>query len=243
MARAKRTDRAEARRRYRAAQGFTDAELDAAELEDDARASSPGAQKPARPASGTPAPMPARIGIGQAFRQAFRPLDLRGDLAALPTIAVRSKALWVPIALTLAATALVAIVGTLGTEPVNAIANFGFVYFISAGAIGSVFITGFLAPRASWLLGFIVGVVATIAYIGLIVAVPLKLSLVAPTPDEVRDAATAAFLSTPVTGALFASAAAWYRRFLALSSPNRNRRTAANSGRPNGKSRAANARR
>jgi hypothetical protein len=43
-------------------------------------------------------------------------------------------------------------------------------------------------------------------------------------------------------GALFAAAAAWYRRFLALSSPNRARQ-AANSKRSNGKSRTANARR
>lgn len=243
MARAKRTDRAEARRRYRAAQGFTDAELDAAEIEDAAQAARTGAQRPARPASGASSQMPQRIGIGQAFRQSFRPLDIRGDIAAFPAIAVRSKALWVPIALTLAATALVAVVGTIGTEPINVLADFAYVYFISAGAIGGVFIAGFLAPRASWLLGLVVGVVASIAYVVLIVAVPLKLSPVAPTPDEVRSAATSAFFATPVTGALFASAAAWYRRFLSLSSPNRGRRPAAASGRPNGKSRAANARR
>ncbi len=40
-------------------------------------------------------------------------------------------------------------------------------------------------------------------------------------PEEVTNLFTVAFLTGPVTGGLFAAAAAWYRRFLALSSPRR----------------------
>ncbi len=244
MARAKRTDRAEARRRYRASQGFTDAELDAAELEDDAIASRASAQKPARPASGgASAQMPARIGIGQAFRQSFRPLDVRGDLQAFPRIATRTKALWIPLALTLVATILVIVVGISRTDLASVMTNFVFQYFVYTPAIGGVFIAGFLAPRASWLLGIVVGLFAALCFSIVILGFPLQIYPKAPTTDEATAAVGGAFILSPVMGALFASAAAWYRRFLALSSPNRARQQAANANRPNGKSRTANARR
>ena len=43
-------------------------------------------------------------------------------------------------------------------------------YFIQTPAIGGVFIAGFLAPRASWLLGVIVGLVSAVCYSGLILS-------------------------------------------------------------------------
>jgi hypothetical protein len=239
VARAKRTDRAEARRRYRAAQGLTDAELDAAEAEDSAAATSASSARPAR-ASATGAPQ--RIGLGQAFRLSFRPLDLPGDLRAFPNIATRTKALWVPLALTLAATVLVIVVGINGTDLASVLTNFVFQYFVYTPAIGGVFIAGFLAPRASWLLGIVVGLVAATCFSIVILGFPLQIYPTAPTTDEATAAVGGAFVLSPVMGALFASAAAWYRRFLALSSPNRGRQAAATN-RPNGKSRAANARR
>ena len=45
-----------------------------------------------------------------------------------------------------------------------------FAYFIQTPAIGGVFIAGFLAPRASWLLGVVVGLVAAICYAILVLA-------------------------------------------------------------------------
>jgi hypothetical protein len=240
VARAKRTDRAEARRRYRASQGFTDAELDAAEIDDIAKDAS--APRTARPAAASAGAAPARIGLGQAFRLSFRPLDLRGDLRAFPRIATRSKALWVPLALTLAATVIVIVVGINRTDLASVLANFVYQYFVFTPAIGGVFIAGFLAPRASWLLGIVVGLFAALCFSIVILGFPLQINTVAPTPDEASQAIIGAFVLSPSMGAVFASAAAWYRRFLALSSPNRARQ-AANTNRPNGKSRAANARR
>ncbi len=93
MARAKRTDRAEARRRHRSEQalaGVDDAALDAPEVE---------ATTPARPAPG--ATTAVRPGFATAFREAFRPLDIRADLRALPSL-VRHRALWIPVLLTIA---------------------------------------------------------------------------------------------------------------------------------------------
>jgi hypothetical protein len=244
VARAKRTDRAEARRRYRASQGLTDAELDAAELDDTAQASSAGGAsgttaRQGKPAAGASPALPQRIGIGQAFRLSFRPLDLRGDLAAFPRIAIRTKTLIVPLALTLVATALVIVVGANGEDLGSILTNFVYQYFVFTPAIGGVFIAGFLAPRASWMFGIVVGLVAAVCFSIVVLGFPGQ---VPPLTTTGEQAATSAFVVSPLMGALFASAAAWYRRFLALSSPNRARQ-AANANRPNGKSRAAGARR
>ena len=87
MARAKRTDRAEARRRYRAT--LID-ETEPMELggrfradEAEATADRPASRSRARAAAPAPPASRGRASCG-AFRAAFRPTDLRGDLAALP---------------------------------------------------------------------------------------------------------------------------------------------------------------
>jgi hypothetical protein len=86
VARAKRTDRAEARRRYRAqlaAEG-RDEEVDPAEDGEPAGASPVPNRPPQRRAAAPPPATPQRPGIGYAFRAAFRPANFREDLAALP---------------------------------------------------------------------------------------------------------------------------------------------------------------
>lgn len=228
MARAKRTARADARRRYRADIGMTEDEFDD-EVEVAAGAAPQAAG--ARQSTGGPS---ARVGIVQAFRQSFRPLDVRGDLAALPGIALHSKALWIPLALTLVST--VAFFATQGTDIVT---RFVFAYFIQTPAIGGVFLAGFLAPRASWLLGVIVGLVSAACYAFLILTVFSAVVAAAPTPGLAQDVILSGFVLSPVLGALFASAAAWYRRFLALSNPNRGRRTPPAKRGADGRSRAA----
>jgi hypothetical protein len=233
VARAKRTARADARRRHRADQGLAET------TSEPIRGSS---SQPAAAAAGDAAqPAPgARRGIAAAFRESFRPLDVRGDIQALPAIATRSKALWVPILLTLISTVLFISVrpGTAG-DIVAVITAFLFQYFIVTPAIGAVFIAGFLAPRASWLLGAITGLVSAACYSFLGLGGYIPLAPNAPQPLA-QDVVIAAFSISPVLGAFFASAAAWYRRFLMLSNPNRNRsRQSANAARrPDGRSRA-----
>lgn len=211
MARAKRTARADARRRYRAEHGLPD-EIDV-EIEDAADAASQATQ--ARSVAPT---QPARIGIGAAFRQSFRPLDIRGDLRALPEIAIRTKALWVPVALTIAAA-----VATAATGGTDLLSLFAFQYFIVTPAIGGVFIAGFLAPRASWVLGVIVGFLSAVAYSILGYAGLLPESFAESFAAQSSAAVISSLVISPIMGAIFASAAAWYRRFLQLSNPNRGR--------------------
>jgi hypothetical protein len=149
-----------------------------------------------------------------------------GDIRALPGVAIHSKALWLPLLLTIVSAVAVAVTG--GTELVS---TFMFTYFIASPPIGGVFLAGFLAPRASWLVGVIVGIFSAICYtiLGLTARLP---PVGQPTFQELFDAAPqqailAAFVLSPVMGALFGAAAAWYRRFLQLSNPNRGRQAAA----------------
>ncbi|MEJ7696036.1 MAG: hypothetical protein WKF78_05280 [Candidatus Limnocylindrales bacterium] len=115
--------------------------------------------------------------------------------------------------------------------------RFLFAYFVQTPAIGGVFIAGFLAPRASWLLGLIVGLVSAICYTVLIMTVFAAVTAGSTTPGLAGDAIVSAFVLSPVMGLLFASAAAWYRRFLQLSSPNRGRQAQAARRGPDGRTR------
>ena len=218
MARAKRTQRAEARRRYRAATAPDEAFDD---VDSDAPSSDPG-RSSAAAQGGKAGAVPGRVGFRDAFTQAIRPMHAREDLAALPWLAVHTKALWVPLLITIVST--VAIIATGGKDTIT---QFMFAYFIQTPAIGGVFIAGFLAPRASWLLGVVVGLVSAACYSLLVVSFPSTIYAAAPpTPEQARDVAISAFIFSPIIGGFFAAAAAWYRRFLALSSPNRGRRPA-----------------
>lgn len=237
MARAKRTTRAEARRRYRAEHGLPDETTI-----DDETPEVVTTSRRAQPVAG----QPARMGIGAAFRQAFRPLDLRGDLQALPRL-LRDKAFIVPVLLTVAATALVLSIPRQATpaDPATAppadlltlLAAFSFTYFIQPPAFGGVLISGFFAPRASWLLGGLVGLVSAVCYAAWVLGTPTP---VTPPAVSATEVILLGFVFSAISGALFASAAAWYRRFLQLSSPNRGRtRPPAKRGN-DGRSRAAN---
>lgn len=238
MARAKRTDRAEARRRHRAATAAVEGDTDT----EPSSAPTASGSTAARTSSGatTMSSPGGRLPMGTAFRQAFHPVDIRADLAALPWLAVHTKALWVPILITLAGTAAIAFASTVSVQNtiVAAVTSLIFQYFIQPPAIGGVFIAGFLAPRASWLLGIIVGLVAALSYAFILYAFPTAIfGATTPDPNQVRELATSGFLLSPVFGALFASGAAWYRRFLQLSNPNRGKRAEAKKKPNDGKSR------
>lgn len=230
MARAKRTARAEARRRYRAEHSPTD---EAEILDDEPVAGTESARRSVT--AGHPAPGDApRMGIFTAFREAFHPLDLRADLAALPFLAVRTKALWLPVVLVIGTTVALGL-----TNGEDVVTQFLFAYFVQTPAIGGVFLAGFLAPRASWLLGAIVGFISAICYALLITVLPRFVEATAVNPEAARDTIVAGLILSPVMGAFFAAAAAWYRRFLQLSNPNRGRRTQGKPRRGDGRARTA----
>jgi hypothetical protein len=220
VARAKQTRRAEARRRYRQASQEIDA--DGLDLEE-ADAPSPDARPQAGARAAVPQPRrqqptkdqpPARPGIGYAFRAAYHPAHVREDLAALPKL-VRHWAFLLPVGMIVggglvASTFWFYTGGQLAAQ---------LLLFPGSGFGLPQLVAGFFAPRASYLLGFLVSLVQGIAWMIFILRPGSPVG--AMTPDVVQSMLTSSFLAGPLSGMLFAAAAAWYRRFLALSSPRR----------------------
>lgn len=189
MARAKRTNRAEARRRHRALA----AEQATAETPD-------ATEGPAQPSSRGPRPPaePRPSGMRYAFRAAFREPNLREDLKHLPQL-LRSRAVLLPI-LVSAGTA-VAIAATNGNDVISRLLA---QYFLITPPIGSIFIAGFFAPRASYMAGFIVGLGAAIALTAVIVATP-NLGATGATPGASPSASPGASAAAGAPSSLPAS--------------------------------------
>jgi hypothetical protein len=216
VARAKQTDRAEARRRYRQASA-QDTELDEAT---DTAANAPTQQRDSKPGSAKAAARQqpqanARPGITSAFRAAYHPAHFREDFAALPKL-LRHYAFLAPLAMIVVGTVIASIFwnytgGQLAWQIlVSPGSGFGLPQLVA----------GFFAPRASYMLGFIVSVIQGVA--ATIFVLTLSNQLRQPFPSEqIPGLLVQAFLAGPVSGTLFAAAAAWYRRFLALSGPKR----------------------
>ncbi len=242
MARAKRTDRAEARRRSRAALAGLATEEDLGGSVDDAAPSTNETARPAtaprsRPSSGGNAPAAARPGIGAAFRSSFHPVNLKSDFRALPQI-LTHWSLYVPIVLAGLSVALVPFLGA------GSIAGVMFGYFSGAAPFGTAFIAGLFAPRASYLVG-ILAALASVGFMALAFAVgPFGGSLQGMTdvngvPLSEASAKSLLLNEALVTGvplsAFIAAAGAWYRRFLNRANPNRARPSTPGGRRPDGK--------
>ncbi len=184
MARAKRTDRADARRRYRAAQApVADPEDDAPAPRDTAAAMAPSGGGP--------------LGL---FGGVHLP-DFRGDLLAMPEVVRTTRTLWGAFAL-----GLFAVVAGL-TFPLNDPGLTGLVLplFIQAPGI-PVLVGGFVAPRGAWLIG---GVMGLFQALGLLAAIYRT----TPGAIDGSEVAVA-LVSGIVLGTLFGGLAAWYRRWL-----------------------------
>lgn len=214
MARAKRTssERAAARRRYRAA-------TESLESEDAGDAGTPDARAVAPTTA--QAAQTVRAGFGAAFRGAYHRADVRSDIAWLPN-AFRSKAFWIPLGLA-GASALAHVVSP------STITYLLIQYFIWAPPIGLLFITGFLAPRASYLFGAILGVISSVMFGALLYSGAWNASAALVGSNPVDPNLYGAFMGqwillSVLSGPFFAGAVAWYRRFLQLSNPNRGRR-------------------
>ena len=228
MARAKRTDRTEARRRHRAEQ--------AAVVAEDPEAVD-GSPKPAsKSAKAAPAQPTQRPSITAAFRGAMRPLDIRGDLRAAPQVlthwavlAAIGIAVVSSIAYVLTTNALAQSIDWIAPDPfagkqLDTASNLSYLalsLFVAPPPAAGGFLIGFTAKRASWLGGLVFGIVSTACYIG-VLQTPAGQLLTGGQPAQAFIVNAAAI--SPVGAALFASVAAWYRRFLDLANPNRAQR-------------------
>lgn len=228
---AKRTDRTEARRRYRAQQ----AELADAEPGDETVEAAATAGRKPRAKADQPAPA-VRPGIMNSFKGAVRPLNLRGDLLALPQVVTNwgflaamgitlAAAIWFVVAYSPALSEIPA--GTPVSDQLETVVGTNSIpYYLGTMALQpppaiGAFLIGFAAKRASWLGGLIYGIFVTILAI-VVLQTPAGRLLAG---DGSMDAVLVGHAAwSPVGAMLFASAAAWYRRFLDLANPNRGQR-------------------
>lgn len=221
MARAKRTDRAEARRRYRAYQAAQTAE--GGEAEEGAEADVvPAAAVSGRRTGPAPAPSkapagPARMGFIAAFRGAMRQANLREDLPYLPRLLL-TRSVLLPSAIALGSGVLLTIPGAADNEIVRLVAP-----TILGQPILLTFLAGILAPRASYL----AGAIATLAaWAGLAIAIASITGPEAVPADRRSEFLTQWLFAYLPMGVLSASFAAFYKRWLRLMSPARQSRPA-----------------
>ena len=211
MARAKRTERADARRRYRVTQAdeaSSDEIASAGAFRDRAapppesgRAGSQPATEPQRPPSFT-----------GAFRSAARPLNVRDDIRYLPQL-IKHRAVWLPVLASTAAGILMVAVGTT-----NSLINFAAQILVVPPPMAVSFLAGLLAPRASYIAGGIAGLWASLVFTAVVFALPATADLPVTATDRVSVAFYGLVVS-PLFGVAVGGFAGYYRRFLAVSSP------------------------
>lgn len=196
MARAKNTSRAEARRRTRDSMRT---ELVDAEIVDEPIETSDADSEP-----------PAR-------RSLFKMPDVRADLRALPGMFRSRRLLWVPLVLLVLGAA--AALGAPGlSAEAQGIALMYMQFFFAPPALFTFFIAGFVAPRASYLVGLIYGLIAGVLWT--VVAAGYNTDLLTGAPTTPAQTVSPVELATQLLpvgalyGTLAAAFAAWYRDFL-----------------------------
>ncbi len=222
MARAKRTDRADARRRYRVNQD----EPDVMGTEDQVavpnvlagrRGSTPSSPRAVAPAG--------RLSFTDSLRRSWHRPDVRADIAALPWL-LRTRAFLIPLAL------VVVGVAALIVAPTNPAASLFFQLMVLPPAMAPIFIAGFFAKRASYLLGFIIAVIDVVGYSVFVYTALPALSGEPVSAARQQELVVSAIFVGPLSGIFFAAGAAWYRRFLAFSSAQRARSRGAERAKP-----------
>lgn len=195
MARAKDTSRADARRRHRAERSATLIDHDA-EAADEAIAAEEAAAEPRR--------------------RLFRPPDILGDIRAFPRMFLERKLLFLPFILVVATflAGLAAFRGLIPAGTPNDLAVTLVNLILPPQALLAYFLAGFLAPRGSYLVGLLMGLLTAPLYGVLIFQNP------APAAQQQVAGLTLAgilpqlLLQGILFGTLGAAFASWYRSFL-----------------------------
>lgn len=203
MARAKNTQRAAARRRYRQ-------DIRPNSLADDAYLDDDDPPEARSAAAAQPAPS-TRSGILGMFS---RP-DIRGDIRAFPQMMLTNKRLWIPFAVLLVGFAVTAGYswGFIPPDSFN-LAALAFTLVLSPQALFVPFIGGFLAPRGAYLVGALIGVFDAILITVLAVGpIQTDRTLLLQQATQLGDL-IAIFIVAILFATFAAGFASWYRRFL-----------------------------
>jgi hypothetical protein len=202
VARAKKTDRSEARRRARLATAGPELDEGATDIE-------PSPSAPRTAASGVERPS-----ITGAFRQAFRPIDLRSDIRQIPWLVTRTNAVWLPSVLILVATVWFSTSG----GSLRDLPGLAFNLFVFPPPLAAAFLAGILTERMSYLAGGLVGLVSAIVFRVYMLVGPVPGS---PPLGEREGYVLYAIAISPLSGLAIGGFAGFYRRFLRRSNPGR----------------------
>ncbi|HEY5472102.1 MAG TPA: hypothetical protein VIK32_02815 [Candidatus Limnocylindrales bacterium] len=226
MARAKRTDRAEARRQYRAYLQEKQ-ETAAAEANDSDGAADVASSRPARSRDQRPQAVikpGGRLGIFAAAKAAYRTPHYLDDIRNVRSLVFHSKAVWPVLVVCVAAGAFSVFrisSGAASTDPVLT-ALFQFLFY--PVPLVPPMLAGFLAPRSTWLAGLIAGFISTMTMVGFFAMTTTTIPGYAGTISGGLLAITVQMLSTSLAfGLMMAALSGWYKRFLSLTSAPRNR--------------------
>lgn len=195
LARAKNTARSEARRRTREQ---TRAELAAEQEPEDGGETSAATASAAAP---------------KRRQMLFQWPDIRADVRALPEMFRTRRLLWLPFAMIGVGFVVALVLNGLPPE----IQQWAFLYlqyFFSPQALFTYFIGGFVATRASYLVGFILGTLMGVLFA---IAAALTGGLseeLLPGGTDLLSAVGTVIVASIVLGTFAAGFAGWYRDFL-----------------------------
>jgi hypothetical protein len=231
VARAKGTDRAEARRRYRAivkAQEEAEAGSEGqATATATATTASPGARSRGRGSQAlkpTPQQAAQKPGFIGAAKAAYRQAHYREDLSLVVPLVTRSFAVWPVLVMTIIAVPLALALPKSADNPVLAVILFVF----NPTPLLPSMVAGFLAPRATWLAGLIDAFITGTGFLVLVVLANGQIpGVVKIAPDQAPIAFIQIMSYALPFGAVMAAGTGWYKRFLAAmpgSAPRQQRR-------------------
>lgn len=218
MARAKRTDRAEARRKYRAY--LMDQEGSAVEADDSGNPTVAG-PRVARDPKLQPVLQPGqRMGIFAAAKAAYRTPHYMDDIRNSRELIFHSKAVW-PVLLVCVAGGIFSVYRIANGAAANdALVSTIFQFLFWPIPLLPPMLAGFLAPRSSWLAGVIAGFISSMTLVWIFamttIAVPGYSGQLNGT--SLLGVALQLLSSSLAFGLMMAAATAWYKRFLTLSS-------------------------
>jgi hypothetical protein len=198
LARAKNTDRAEARRRHR----------DQQRVADDTMSTTTG------DAESSVAPQASSQPASTSLLSAMKMPNVVADLRILPGMLLSTRMLWIPfIALLVAFFMVIALDKGLVPTGIDQFVQLYVTLTLPPTALFVFFVGGFLAPRASYLVGFVLGLFDALL-ITLITLLVSTGSTTESTGTEGSSGALAIWIIAPLVGTLSAGFAAWYRNFL-----------------------------
>jgi hypothetical protein len=227
VARAKRTDRAEARRQYRA---YLQEKQDtaAADADDSSGAADVTSSKSARSREQRPQAViqpSGRLGIFAAAKAAYRTPHYMDDVRNIRSLVFHSKAVWPVLVVCVAAGAFSVFRISSGAESTDPVLTAIFQFLFYPVPLVPPMMAGFLAPRSTWLAGLIAGFISTMTLVGVFAMTTITVPGYAgkfSTTDLL--AITVQLLSTSLLfGLMMAALSGWYKRFLRLTSAPRNR--------------------